>query len=98
VIFQSIRLYGVAGAILCGYQEAARLSSWSIYQHVRDDKHDGRWRLEARVEWVDAFLITRRRLLFTAPRDKGRWCWLVNTETLQHGSGFLVAELGQPEQ
>jgi hypothetical protein len=52
--------------------------------------------LSAHVTRADAFQCRQRPLLFTAYRDKGRWCWPI--ETLDLVGDQLAAVLGQPEQ
>jgi hypothetical protein len=98
-VFRSITITGTTGSIVWGYQDAARLSAWSIRRHAPDATHDGRWLLTAHCAWIDAYRLRQRRLLFTAPRDKGRWCWLLKTDTLERrGPSTIVVQLGPPEQ
>lgn len=97
-MFNSVTINGPRGAILWGYQDAAVVGAWRIYYHRPDPTHDGRWRLAARLTRVDKTLIRGRPLLFTAPRDKGRWCWPLDRDSIQIGDTTLIATLGPPEQ
>lgn len=97
-MFESVTIHGAAGAIVWGYQEAALVRGWRIYYHRPDPAHDGKWRLTATITRVDKVMIRRRRLLFTAPRDRGRWCWPLEPTSVQVGDTTLVAILGPPEQ
>jgi len=97
-VFQSVTLRGTQGAIVWGYSNAAIVSAWTITHHAPDRTHDARWTLTARLSRIDKFQIRQRPLLFTAPRDKGRWCWPLNPESIQVGETQLLATLGPPEQ
>jgi len=95
-MFDSVTLRGLKGSILWGYNTAASVKSWTIQHHRPDGKHDGRWTLKANLERVEKFQIRQSPLLFTAPRDKGQWCWPL--KDIQVGATTLVATLGPPEQ
>lgn len=90
-MFTSVSLRGAEAEILWGYQKAVELKSWRIWKGK-----DGQWTLTGAVKRLDAFQSRQRNLVFTAPRDKGRWCWIV--ESLNVASNQLIARLGQPEQ
>jgi hypothetical protein len=93
-VFEHLTIHGAAASILWGYRPAAVLRTWKIYQH------EGQWMLSATVERVEAFLLRKSPLLFTAPHEKGRdgfWAWQVRGE-VQVSPSRLVAKLGPPEQ
>lgn len=99
-MFDSLTLYGGPGAaILLGHATAASLRSWRITKHSgRDGRHDGRWHLVATLRQADAFYLRQKRLRFTAPRERGWWCWPLLDDSIQISNGQLVAILGPPEQ
>lgn len=98
-MFDSLILYGGTGSILWGYRTAAAVRSWRIAKHSgRDGKHDGKWRLMATLARADKFQLRQRPLMFTAPRDRGYWCWPLLTDSIQIGDTTLIATLGPPEQ
>jgi hypothetical protein len=89
MLFRSVTLRGASASIVWGYHTAAHLRGWMV------TKADGRWALTAGVDRADPFQLQQRPLLFTAPRQGGRWCWPVQTVTL--GAERLSATLGPPE-
>ena len=91
-MFERITLHGESGSLLWGYRTAATVTDWKI----RREKDTPEWKLTATVRQVDAFQARQRPLLFTAPRDKGRWCWEVQQVYLNERE--LTATLGQPVQ
>jgi hypothetical protein len=94
-VFQSnnggIRVHGRTGALLWGYHRVATFRAWRISQV------EGHWILRATLERVDKFQIRQRPLLFSAPRDRGFWCWGVESVTA-FDTVNLLARLGPPEQ
>lgn len=86
----SITFRGVAGSLLWGYRTAATLTAWRIAMEKNA------WKLTATVDRCDAFQARQRPLLFTAPRDKGRWCWEV--QEIHISDKQLTATLGPPLQ
>jgi hypothetical protein len=91
-MFKSITLRGESASLLWGYHTAAALTSWRISRPENATK----WTLTATVANSDAFKARQRPLLFTAPHEKGRWCWEV--QELHLGERQLTATLGQPLQ
>ena len=91
-MFKSLALTGESASLLWGYHTAATLTSWRISR----PENAKEWTLTAIVTKVDPFQARQRPLLFTAPRDKGRWCWEV--KELHLGDRQLTATLGQPLQ
>ena len=92
-MFKKLTIRGKAGAILCGYYPAATLRAWSIA------KVEGQWTLTASLERQVPFMLRKKPLLFTAPRDGARdgfWAWGV--ESVSVGLHQVVAKLGPPEQ
>lgn len=91
-MFKSIALTGDTGSLLWGYRTAATLSGWRI---SRPEGATG-WTLTAKVTKADPFQARQRPLLFTAPRENGRWCWEV--QEIHLGEREITAKLGQPLQ
>ena len=93
-----IKLRGVRGSIVWGYHTAAALGVWRVSRHRYGphEKLDTGWHLSARVDRADAFQCARRPLFFTAPHDKGVWCWPVERLTIT--GHMLSARLRAPEQ
>jgi len=91
-VFDAIRLHGTTASLAWGYRSVARLEAWAIV------RTEGQWRLTATVSWADRFqcaqAVTRQELLFTAPRDKGQWCWELTGVEL--GTHSLQGTLGPP--
>jgi hypothetical protein len=94
-LFHTLTIRGQAGAVLWGARTAAVLSAWTITKQDRARERP-RWLLAARVTRADAFQCRQSPLLFTATRDKGMWCWGI--ESLDLVDGTVYAVLGQPEQ
>ncbi len=94
-MFQHLRVRGQAGAVLWGHRTAAELGAWSIAKQEAPRTRPV-WHLSARVTRADRFQCRQRPLLFTAFRDKGVWCWAI--ESLDVVGDQLYAVLGQPEQ
>ena len=90
-----VTVRGEAGAVLFRSRPAAELGAWTITKQDEPNKAPV-WLLAARVTRADAFQCRQRPLLFTAFRDKGLWCWGV--ESLDLVGDALYAVLGQPEQ
>jgi hypothetical protein len=91
-MFKNIALTGVSGSLLWGYHTAATLTSWRVSR----PEHAKEWTLTGTVTKFDPFQARQRPLLFTAPREKGRWCWEV--KDLRVNERQLTATLGQPLQ
>jgi hypothetical protein len=93
-VFDRLTLHGARAALLWGYRPVAVLTSWRIV------KAPGAWKLSATLERADAWQCGQaakcHELLFTAPRDKGRWCWELTDVNV--GTNELRATLGQPLQ
>ena len=89
-MIRDLTLHGGRASLLWGYRTAAELSTWRI------KKDKGKWTLTGTLVRVDAFQARQTPLLFTAPRDKGMWCFPI--ESLDMGTNQLRAILGQPEQ
>ena len=86
---------GAAGAVLWGHRTAAQLGAWTITKQEQPHAPPV-WHLAARVTQADAFQCRQKPLTFTAFRDKGLWCWGV--ESLDLVGDQLHAVLGPPEQ
>jgi hypothetical protein len=98
-VFDALTLYGGGGArgpgtLVWGYRPVAVLTSWRIV------KAPGAWKLSATFAQADAWQCRQaakyQELLFTAPRDKGRWCWPLTDVNV--GTTELRATLGPPLQ
>ena len=93
-MFRSVTVHGTRGALLWGYRAAATVTQWTIAKEGRQ------WRLAATCEALDPVQLRMaarlKELLFTAPRDRGRWCWEVLDVTV--GTRELRATLGRPLQ
>lgn len=93
-MFDGIRLHGGAASLLWGYHTVAVLTSWAITRTGQT------WTLTATLARVDrwqcAQAVRHKELLFSAPRDRGRWCWEVQEMT--PGTSELRAVLGSPLQ
>jgi hypothetical protein len=89
----ALQLYGVKASLLWGYREVAGLTHWRIIKGQT-------WTLTATLDRANAFECQQgaryKELLFTAPRDKGRWCFPLVDVSL--GTTELRATLGQPLQ
>ena len=94
-LFRRLTIRGDAGAVLWGCRTAAVLSTWTIAK-VERPREPPVWQLAARVTRADAFQCRQKPLLFTAFRDKGSWCWGI--ESLDVVGTDLYAVLGHPEQ
>lgn len=90
----ALQLYGVKASLLWGCREVAGLTHWRII------KGPQAWTLTATLERANPFECAQgaryRELLFTALRDKGRWCFPLVDVSL--GRTELRATLGQPLQ
>lgn len=93
----NVRLRGREGSLLWGYRQAATVGEWSITKAQVPKGQPPRWQLCATVKQSDAFQLRQKPLLFSAPRDKGMWCWGVEGD-VQIAGGKLIVQLGQPEQ
>ncbi len=91
-MFKSITLHGQSASLLWGYHTAATLTAWKINR----PENSTAWTLTATVSKADAFQARQRPLLFTAPREDGRWCWEVRE--LHMSERQLTATLGDPLQ
>lgn len=98
-LFRKLALRGQAGSILWGHRTAARVATWSILRKDHDGRPPYTWHLRARVAPPftagDAFQCRQRPLLFTAQRDRGFWCWGI--ESIEIVGLDLRATLGPPE-
>ncbi len=93
-MFTSLTLHGGAGTILWGHREAVRLRSWRISQNQKSKQ----WTLKGTAERIDAFQSRQTPLLFSAPRDKGFWCWAIEKLDVDTFGLQVVARLGPPER
>jgi len=93
-MFREVTVRGGRGSLLWGYRAAATCTAWTIARHGRE------WRLTATCDRVDPVQLRMamrvKELLFTAPRDRGRWCWEVTDLTV--GTREVRATLGRPLQ
>jgi len=93
-VFTRLTIHGARASLLWGYRPVAILTSWRIAQV------EGQWRLSATLAQADVWqcrqAANHHELHFTAPRDKGRWCWELLDITV--GTTELRATLGQPLQ
>jgi len=87
--FLRLHLRGATGEILWGYRPAAWLTSWTI-RRGRDA-----WVLAGTTNRIDAFQVRQKPLYFTAPRDKGRWCWPVVSLVVE--GNRIQGVLGPPD-
>lgn len=88
---------GAQPAVLYGYQQAALIWQWTITKERDRKTRVIVWRLRASVVRHDKFLLRPSpRLVFTAPRRGGLWCWPIVGDLALSGSQ-LVATLGHPE-
>lgn len=90
-MFRSITLHGGAASLVRGYLTVADLRAWRIV------KNKAGWHLSATCAAVNTRHTQKRPLYFTAPRDKGAWCFPVTGEVIISGTS-LTAPLGPPEQ
>jgi hypothetical protein len=90
-VFKSITLRGGTASLVWGYSTAAELRTWRIVRHT------GGWQLTATFASLNAYRARKTPIYFTAPRDKGRWCFPVIGELIVSGS-TITAPLGPPEQ
>lgn len=99
-MLNQVSVRGRAGAILWGYRTAAQLTTWRIYHHKPDGKHDDRWVLTATLSRVDKFQLRQRPLMFSGAREglKGYWCWPLLSATIDANDTQLTAQLGPPQQ
>lgn len=88
---RNLTVQGTGGAVLSGARPAAQLRTWTIAKGESNV-----WHLRGSVTQVNKFHCGQRGLLFTAPRDKGMWCWQVLSLTVVGNE--LRAVLGPPEQ
>jgi hypothetical protein len=91
-MFGAVTLHGPTGSLLWGYRSAATLTDWRIVK----EKDKPTWKLTARVRTLDTYQSRQRPLLFTAPREGGRWCW--DVQDLDISEQQLTATLGPPLQ
>lgn len=93
-MFDRLTLHGAQASLLWGYRPVAVLTSWRIV------KAPEAWTLSATLDRADVWQCGQaakyQELLFTAPRDKGRWCWQLLDVTV--GTRELRATLGPPLQ
>lgn len=92
--FHHVAIRGRAGALLWSYHTAATLRSWRI----RKGDAAATWILTATCARVDAFLITKRPMLFTGTREYGDGLWCFGVEALDVVGLELRGRLGPPEQ
>jgi hypothetical protein len=94
-MFTTLSIRGGAASLLWGYRAVAVLTSYRITKNVK-----GEWRLSATLTRADVWQCQQaakhKELLFTAPKDKGRWCW--ELADVHVGTNELTATLGKPLQ
>lgn len=92
-MFRELELHGAQATLLWGYRDVAGLRMWRITKGPT-------WTLTATLAHANTFECAQgaryKELLFTAPRDKGRWCFPLVDVSL--GSTELRATLGPPLQ
>jgi len=92
-MFRELELHGARATLLWGYRDVAGLRRWRITKGPT-------WTLTATLEHANPFECAQgaryKELLFTAPRDKGRWCFPLVDVSL--GTTELRATLGPPLQ
>lgn len=95
-MLDELTIHGPHATLLWGYRKVAGLRMWRIYK----GKDTATWILTASLEQANRFECEAgarfKELHFTAPRDKGRWCWPIVDVTL--GATELRATLGPPLQ
>ena len=93
-MFRAVTLSGTGGSIVWGYRTNAHLRRWAIARPARGHA----WTLTGTVDSLDARLLTKSKLLFTAPRSGrcGLWCFPVVTARVDVNGAF-VATLNPPE-
>lgn len=97
-LFEALTINGGGAAgpasLVWGYRPVATLTTWRITKAV------GGWQLTATLASRDRWQVEQaaklKELLFTAPRDRGRWCWELVDVTV--GTSELRAILGNPLQ
>ena len=93
-MFEALQLHGPRAALLWGYRDVAGLRMWRII------KGPQAWMLTATCDraaaWECQQALRYRELFFTAPRDKGRWCFPILDISI--GGTQLQATLGPPLQ
>jgi hypothetical protein len=92
-VFQSLTLRGGPASLVWGYRPVAVLTTWRITKTPT-----GGWQLTATLAGRDRWQVEQaaklKELLFTAPRDRGRWCWELVDVTV--GTTEIRAILGNP--
>lgn len=93
-MFDALTIRGGPASLIWGYRPVAVLTTWTI------TKAAGGWQLRAtlagRDRWQVAQAAKLKELLFTAPRERGRWCWELSH--VEVGTTELRAILGNPLQ
>ena len=96
-MFHGLTFNGRQAALVWGYRPIAVLTAWRI---TKVPRVPGAWTLSATLAQADAWQCRQaakyQELLFTAPRDKGRWCWQLTDVNV--GTTELRATLGPPLQ
>jgi hypothetical protein len=87
----SVTLRGGAATLVWGYHTVADLRAWRIVKGAQG------WHLSATWTSVNPYRARKTPLYFTAPHDKGHWCFPVIGELVISGPS-LTAPLGPPEQ
>jgi hypothetical protein len=93
-MFRELELHGTRATLLWLYRDVAVLRRWRIVKGPQG------WMLTATLERANPFECAQgareKELLFTAPRDKGRWCFPLVDVSI--GTTELRATLGPPVQ
>lgn len=93
-MFEALELHGAQATLLWGYRDVAGLRRWRIVKGPQG------WTLAATLAHANPFECAQgaryKELLFTAPRDKGRWCFPLVDVSI--GTTELRATLGPPLQ
>lgn len=93
-----VKVRGRAGSILWGYHTAATIGAWRIRRKPQKKGEAPQWTLSADVGRLDKFQTRQQPLVFTAPRQRGWWCWPVIGDLQHVGPNQIRAILGPPEQ
>lgn len=93
-MFRRVTLTGTGGALVWGYRPIAQWRRWTIARAAAGHV----WTLSGPHDSLDARLLSKPGLVFTAPRPgrAGLWCFPVRAVTLGV-DGALRVTLADPE-
>lgn len=89
-MFRELDAHGGEAVVTWSYHTAAVCRTWTIHK-----TEQGRWSLEATVLRADPLYLRFRPLIFSVPRNGGRWCWPMRAVSLMGTT--LTAALGPME-